>query len=71
MTSKPYDNALDFLPEVKVSKGGPSVVSLFKTVAEAFNEARSAEALYHALIARGHSHEEAARKVFDVTYKAA
>lgn len=71
MSTKSYDAALDFLPAAKASNGGPRLVSLLKAVVEAFEEGLSAEARYKDLVAHGVSHDEAARKVFNITYKTA
>lgn len=67
MTTKSYDDALDFMPETRTR--GPRLLSTLKVLVEAFKEGREAEARYHELIARGVAHDEAARAVFERTYK--
>lgn len=63
MSTKAFNSALDFLPAAKPSKGGPGVFGLLKTILEAFEEGRTAQVEYRKLIARGMTHEQAARKV--------
>jgi hypothetical protein len=69
MTTKSYDAALDFMPEAKAAKGNPRSVSLLRTLIEAFEEGRAAEADYRALVARGVPHAQAARRVLEASYK--
>lgn len=70
MTTNSYDTALDFLPEAKTVETGPRGMALLKAIFEAFAEARTAESRYRDLLARGVSHEQAAREVFNVTFRA-
>ena len=72
MATKSFDTALDFLPEAKSVRNGAGamgVMGVLKAVVEAFDEGRTAEARYHDLVARGVSHEAAARKVFEISTK--
>lgn len=63
MSTKTYDNALDFLPEVKTRNGG-KFRSTLKLIAQALREGRDAEANYKREIARGTEPSKAAAKVF-------
>jgi hypothetical protein len=66
-----FDDALDFYPEAKRSLatrfgGFLGKVTLFW---DAFREGQAAAKHYDALRRRGHSHEVAASKVFDVHFR--
>lgn len=67
MTTSSYDSALDFMPVAR--KSGPRRFSTLQTLVDAFREGREAEARYHGLVARGMSHDDAARVVFAQIYK--
>lgn len=63
MATKSFDAALDFLPETKSAGKVQCILGVIKAVYEAFEEGREAEAKYRDLVARGTSHEVAARMV--------
>jgi len=68
MTTKPLGAELNFLSPTRSKNGGPNFLSILKAIVESFSEGRTAEARYREHVARGLSHEQAARKVFDLTY---
>lgn len=63
MSTKTYDDALDFLPQGKTGNGG-KFLSTLKLIAQALREGRNAEANYKREIARGTEPSKAAAKAF-------
>ena len=69
MATKSFDAGLEFISPSKIDNRGAGWLGMFRTVFEAFEEGRDAEAKYRELVARGMGHEAAARAVFAGTYK--
>lgn len=68
MSTKAFDEALDFLPPARTRKGGgfgQTIVSFITALADG----RNAEAEYNRQIARGVAPDQAIRRVFDKSFK--
>jgi len=64
MSTKAYDEALDFMPSRAVRGGGGGFGRLLVTLIEAFADGRRAEADYKRLVRRGMDPSEAVHRAF-------
>ena len=68
MSTKAFDQALDFLPEARAQRGPGRGKFILTAVIEALSEARTAEAEYRRQVARGVEPSEAVEKAFAASF---